>query len=256
MGGAYVAVADDPDALFWNPAGLGQISTRAFTAFLSRPFGIDGLSVGTLGYAQPTTWGTWGASFRTFGNKVYRENTLGLSCSSALWEGLFVGVTAKAFSLRIDRYGTGATWGIDVGCLFKVKSGLYGGLCVTNVNGPCLAEGREPLPRQISVGLRGNPVSDFVLSADVQKETAYGLQLHTGQEYRLSEHVALRAGLKTNPIDFTSGAGFYFRQFRLDYAFSSHSVLGVTHQVSMTVHVGLSTESPNNRNKSLTTFCQ
>ena len=26
MGGAFVAVADTPDALYWNPAGVGQLS--------------------------------------------------------------------------------------------------------------------------------------------------------------------------------------------------------------------------------------
>lgn len=241
-----MALADDADALFWNPAGLVQISGGEFSAFFSRPFGIEEMAFGSAGYVQPTSWGRWGLSLKTFGNAVYRENTVGLSYGRAIWKGLFAGATAKVFSLRIDRYGSALAYGIDIGCLIEVSDGVYGGLCITNINGPHLGEDGERLPRQISFGLRGNPVDELILSAELQKETAYGMQFHAGQEYRISKSVALRAGVSTDPADFTAGAGFYFGRYRFDYAFSSHPVLGMTHQASITIHLGTPFESPDN----------
>lgn len=37
LGGAFVAIADDPSALFWNPAGLTQIDTHQFFLSMDLP---------------------------------------------------------------------------------------------------------------------------------------------------------------------------------------------------------------------------
>lgn len=235
MGGAYVALADDPGALFWNSAGLEQIAGRMFSAFVSRPFGVEDLSLSSMGYIQLTPWGRWGVSLRTFGTNVYRETTCGLSHSRKIRKEFCVGATLKFFNLSIDRYGSAYACGIDVGCLYEMKRHVYGGLSITNVNTPHIGEVHEHIPSLISIGLRSHPGDEYILTVEVQKETGYGIQFHTGQEYRFSKVFALRTGLQTNPTDFTAGTGFYFGRYRLDYAFSSHSVLGFTHQASITV---------------------
>ena len=238
MGGAFVALADDPDALFWNPAGLEQISASGFSAYFAQPFGLKDVTLGSMGYVRPTHWGTWGLSLITFGNAVYRENTYGLSYSRSVWRGLSIGATANMFSLRIDRYGSATAYGVDIGALFKMIRGLHGGLCIKNVTKSRLGEVGEPLPGKMSAGLRAYPADELILNAELQKEAAYPIQLHAGQEYRISKHVALRSGLSTNPTDFTGGIGCYIGRYRLDYAFSSHSVLGTTHQASITIRLG------------------
>ena len=236
MGGAYVALADDPEALFWNPAGLEYISGRAFSAFISRPFGVEDITLGSAGYIQPTPLGRWGVGLQTFGTKIYRENTFGLSHSRTIRGGICIGTTLKIFNLTIDRYGSALSYGVDLGCLFKIKRCIYGGLCLTNVNKPRIGDVHEHLPQLIRIGLRSTFADELILNAEVQRETKYGVQFHAGQEYRISKILALRTGLQTNPTDFTAGAGFYLGRYRLDYAFSSHSMLGLTHQASITIH--------------------
>jgi len=57
LGNAFVAVADDGDAVFANPAGLGQVSGRqvAYTNVSLLYSGIDGDNLGqhVASYAQP-----------------------------------------------------------------------------------------------------------------------------------------------------------------------------------------------------------
>ena len=235
MGGAFVALADDPEALFWNPAGLEHLSGRGFSAFMARPFGVEDITLCSAGFIQPTRWGRGGTSFRTFGTKVYRENTFGLSHGRRVREGLYVGATLKIFNLRIDGYGSALAAGIDIGCLIEIERQIYGGLCIQNVNGPRIGEAREEIPKLFSLGLRSAPADDLILSAEVRKESMYGARFHIGNEYRMSKVLAVRTGWQTNPADFTAGFGFYFGRYRLDYAFSSHSVLGLTHQASFTI---------------------
>jgi long-chain fatty acid transport protein len=55
MGGAFVGLADDFTAVFWNPAGLTQLSGKTFgaTGDLIVPNGTYTLEYGTLGFPLP-----------------------------------------------------------------------------------------------------------------------------------------------------------------------------------------------------------
>ena len=39
MGGAFIALADDEAAVFYNPAGLPSLTTTRFSSLFTRPFG-------------------------------------------------------------------------------------------------------------------------------------------------------------------------------------------------------------------------
>jgi len=75
MGGAYVAIADDANAGYWNPAGLDQIVTPEFAYMHAERF-AGAVSFDYLGVAWPlSAKSTLGASFYRSGvNDIY--NTL------------------------------------------------------------------------------------------------------------------------------------------------------------------------------------
>ena len=78
--------------------------------------------------------------------------------------------------------------------------------------------------------------SEILLSADAN--TRYGLEMHYGMEYVLSEVLSLRVGAQEK--DLTAGAGLNVAfnrggstlSFLIDYAFLSHE-LGNTHRISL-----------------------
>ena len=58
MGGAYTALADDVNALYYNPGGLAQLKMRELGA--THTEWLLGSRFDFIGYAQPTKIGTFG----------------------------------------------------------------------------------------------------------------------------------------------------------------------------------------------------
>lgn len=66
MGGGYAALADDATALYWNPAGLAQVSRRTEATFMhSTLFGLD--SYNTVYLAKSFGGTTWGLGWLRVG---------------------------------------------------------------------------------------------------------------------------------------------------------------------------------------------
>jgi hypothetical protein len=71
MGGAFVAVADDPSTTFWNPAGLANVAHREVMLMHSERFG--GLvSRDFAAFVTPTSWSLLGGEGGGFGISLIR----------------------------------------------------------------------------------------------------------------------------------------------------------------------------------------
>jgi hypothetical protein len=71
MGGAFTAVADDPSATFWNPAGLATTSEREILLMHSERFG-DLIDRDFVAYTQPVSWNILGGTSSGIGLSVIR----------------------------------------------------------------------------------------------------------------------------------------------------------------------------------------
>lgn len=71
MGGAFTAVADDPSATFWNPAGLATRADRQILAMHSERFG-DLIDRDFVAYTQPVGWSLFGGDQAGVGVTVIR----------------------------------------------------------------------------------------------------------------------------------------------------------------------------------------
>jgi len=71
LGGAFTAVADDPSATFWNPAGLAAITARQALAMHEERFGglVDR---DFAAYVQPVGWALLGGEEAGFGVSIIR----------------------------------------------------------------------------------------------------------------------------------------------------------------------------------------
>ena len=63
LGGAFVAIADDPSAVVDNPAGLSGLTQPALLATYQKPYGVDGLDEGFVALSVPARWVTAGAGW-------------------------------------------------------------------------------------------------------------------------------------------------------------------------------------------------
>jgi hypothetical protein len=253
MGGAFVAVADDANALAWNPAGTVQLARQEATFMHGVYGGVDGLSLDYLGYVFPMRYSALGLAWSNLGATLeegqnaqtsgYGESTLTLNYSldPAIFspDQLLLGVNVKRLSLD-SSVGSGAGLGLDFGLLFKPFRYLQAGVELRNVAADVKD---ETLPSTLRAGLASRLLGgQLTLAADL--ETVNGINdnagaslvQHYGLEWRPLSFVALRGGLDDGHP--AAGAGLSYHGLSLDYAFLGSDLTGSQHRVGLTVDFG------------------
>ncbi|OGF51012.1 MAG: hypothetical protein A2231_11735 [Candidatus Firestonebacteria bacterium RIFOXYA2_FULL_40_8] len=153
MGGAFVAVSDDANAILWNPAGLSQLKKIEITALYSKIYWNlqdNDINRNFIGCVLPfgKNIGTAGLGWESFNSSLYSENVILLSFSRSIFEGFSLGFNAKAMIktyvsndyTAIDPVfaGGNSAYGVsfDLGMLYKMTKDLSVGVTVDNVNRP------------------------------------------------------------------------------------------------------------------------
>lgn len=244
MGGAFVALADEPSAVMWNPAGLAQIKQTEIVAdyaALYTGLGEDRLGRAYISYTLPLRGGSaLGINYIRLQSPLYRENTIALSYSRRL-RFLYLGLNAKGLFANFveneytkidplfqDNGMLTKAFSIDLGLLLNVKDAFSFGLFAQNINQPNMAleEGEESIvPLELNAGialksLKVNPSFDFTFRNDKVRGKR-DINVHFGLETWLLNDVGLRAG--ANLYELAAGASYCFKEqdveLQLDYAF-------------------------------------
>ncbi|MDD5688279.1 MAG: PorV/PorQ family protein [Elusimicrobia bacterium] len=268
MGGAQVAVAEDVNSVYWNPAGLGSVSaTELSFMHLSLYEGINyeylamghpvnesstiGLQIMYLNYGSmdKTLEDASGAYDAVGSAGSYSAKDMGgaISYGKQVDETINVGGSLKMVTSKIDS-DSASGFGLDLGVEYvPVKGGLQLGLVVQNIGGKV---GSDSLPGNIKAGI-GKKLSAFegennlTIAADVN----YGLDSasikeNIGMELIIAEMVGIRAGYKLgyDEESYTLGGGFKIAgessTFNIDYAFIPTKDLGDTHRISLGIRFG------------------
>jgi hypothetical protein len=242
MGGSFTGLADDVSALYWNPAGLGQIKYNDF--FLSHNEWLQGIRTeyfsmapragpGRLGigltYSGITgieTWGpdnqpgptlsTWtGALTCGYGisvlplfakpSRIGMETKTGRQPKAQKME-LYAGGEVK---LLYDDLGRDAPHGLgggaDLGLLFRPWPLLGVGLSVQNIGRINYRPdgGAFDLPLTLRFGAALRS-ANYNLAADLVWPNDNRPSFHIGGEVTLLQAIIVRAGYQTGPQDISS----------------------------------------------------
>lgn len=262
LGSAYVALADDPTAIYWNAAGLASIKNTQVTAMHNewiQDFRQEFAAVGA--HAGP---GALGVSFSGFYTSEFEQrddvgnltghfgfHDLALTGGYGLrvTKGLDAGVALRYVNEMIDEVNANALLG-DIGVRYALQNtGVSFGAAAQNL-GPSTAKFPStaqynttefPLPRTIRVGgafSREIPALSGrgTLTAQYSKARDDDAHFGIGAEYSYHDHLALRAGGKfgydAEKVSF--GVGVMKDWFRFDYALVPTSEdLGTTHFFSV-----------------------
>lgn len=247
MGEAFIAIADDASALYWNPAGLTNISSKEFTfthtkwvADINWDFagyahklpgiGTIGISAGalTMDDIEETT------SLNPYGTGRYftaSDYMVGLSYARMLTDKFSVGGTVKYVAQYLDEEEA-IGFAVDVGTLYNTGfKTIRLGMAIQNFGGDMkFIEDEYPMPVTFKFGM----AMDF-MDSDMHKVTGSVEMNHPadnaetvniGGEYWFNSMIALRAGYKYNydAEGLTAGAGFQlpigFANLQLDYAYT------------------------------------
>lgn len=232
LGNAFVAVADNGDAVFANPAGLGQVNQRelAYTNVSLLLSGIDGDNLGqhVVSFSQPlgSKLGL-GLGYERIGSDLMSENGAFLALSYKLGRNLMLGLTGKYLFWSVSDIPddpvngpdplsnqSAGSLGIDLGVLWKAPiEGARVGVQLRNVNQPNVAadkaaplpSGEKPalesgagdLPMDLAVGVSYDLGTSLVsvqwVSRDLSGDEVDN-RLVVGGETTLVEHLLMRAG--------------------------------------------------------------
>ncbi len=236
MGGSLVALSGNEWSAFTNPATLMTIGERTVSLFYApQPFELKELSHGAASYVEPTSIGSFALSASRFGFELYKETRIALSYCDEVGGVVKGGINLDYYSLSIQNYGSASTIGIDVGVLVDISDEVRWGFAAFNLNAPTIGAAKEKLPQVFSTGVTYNPIQEAIIAASIVKDIRYPTELHIGVEYSLMEMIALRAGTTSDPNTLNAGVGIHYSFVQVDYAFSSHSELGMTHQFSLSL---------------------
>ncbi len=259
MGESFVAIADDINALYWNPAGIAGIKERQATFMYSD--WLEEIKYNYLAYVHPTQilGGIMGGaitlldsgSIEKYDVNQQKQGTfdgkdiaLAVSYAREMMEGCSLGATVKYLQMKIaGEKSTG--FGLDIGCLYKPQiENLTLGVVMQNF-GPKLkafVSEKDALPLNFKVGGAYQLLDKaLTVSLDVNFPSDNDTNFNLGAEYWVKEIVAIRAGYKTltkdelKSSDLTFGAGFRLpgTGIGLDYAYCDYGDLGDTHRVSL-----------------------
>jgi hypothetical protein len=238
LGGAFVGLANNPWAIYYNPAGISNIVDNEMSIFfLPQQFGLMELSTAMIAGNYKSKVGAFGFGLRKFGFNLYKEISGCLSYSNEVF-GINVGINLNYYSLTIAGYGRDAAIGVDVGVLFPLVQNLQIGMSTKNINMPTLGERKEKLPQIFSTGISYSPVENLVVVMDYYKEVTYEGSFRFGTEYKVFDFASLRVGAANQPAVYSLGAGVEYKFIQLDYSFCVHQELGITHAFSITLKWG------------------
>lgn len=259
MGGAFVALVDDVNAVYWNPAGLTQLQTFEAAFMHVAPFSIREASIDFSSLAVPMSqigalglsWIHQGTTLEQGRGATYKksdmsENTFVFSLARKITSDMSCGVNIK--SLRINsEIGSGGGMGYDLGLLYSTQNLILPSIPLHSFSFGVMWRNiftdlkDESVPTTLRMGVATKVANGrIVLAADLEKKKEVNkeknsYQLHFGTEFAITRNTFFRLG--NDDLDWTYGVGFLVYNWELDYAFYRIKAydLDYSHRLSATM---------------------
>ncbi|MCK5534039.1 hypothetical protein KAI68_02900 [bacterium] len=266
----FVAVCDDVYSIYYNPAGLSQLSRKELTTSCGKIYwGLkdnSNLINSLCFYAHPlkniqeeSSWGTIGIGWLNFIlADLYQEDIIILSYGKRLYKNRFAGgINLKWLVKRFGEnsethidplFSNGSVvnnYSIDISSLYKLTETISFGLILIDVNQP-----------DMGLKLEDKTLMGIKLGCAYKKDTfnvgldTYykddNLKFYTGGEKWLFQKIlGIRGGFGIGDHlyrDLTCGLSWNYPLFQIDYAFA-YPLSGIektygTHQISLTLKFG------------------
>lgn len=261
LGGAFVALADDINSIYWNPAGLSKMkgwgfsslynsyladityANLSFTLYDPRVNFNSGLAIDYVG-AGPMEETTAAQPLGT--GKTFSPAFIALTAPFAIQPlpPLSLGLNLKVL---MDKISTGEAigYGLDLGILWDITENISAGFCARNLAG-ALLEMSATLP-QTNSALAANYALGMCyrlpflnLALDYNQPSDNQGTINLGAEYNFKDTFFGRIGFSTRSEEnaggnLGAGVGLKFGILKFDYAYSPYADLGITHRLAFSL---------------------
>ncbi len=262
MGNAFTAVANDATAMYWNPAGMVEISrTQVTLNSVTWPADIDIYFAGAV-FTTPYLPGTFGISARALAMDPMPERTIympdgtnrffdagdmsfGLSYAMYFTDKFSAGFTSHFIHMGLADKSV-ESMAFDFGLLYRIGiQGMKLGMMIQSLGGEVDFDDRaSKMPTLFKVGLsmdayrRG--AHSLLASGEFSHPSDNKERMNVGMEYVFNQFFFLRSGYN---VDYDSqglawGLGFRVdtsqtSDLGLDYAWEDLGWLGAAHRVTL-----------------------
>lgn len=258
MGKAFVAVAEDADTVFSNPAGLGGIDSpklsTMYTSLMSDvnyvvlggayPFSKNSAIGAGIVTANMSGIPLYSSSKASLGDATWNNSVIFASYGRSIPDAkLKVGGSLKYYtqggtgSSSIES-ANGSAVGLDAGVLYSVSDALSVGVVAQNPLGTKLQSGNgvsNAVPSTIKAGVAYRiligEAQKLTLAADYDLISEKSNVFHAGAEYFLTPNFAVRGGLDQDPApggsttNVTAGLGLRIQGVAFDFAYHPYGSL-------------------------------
>ena len=262
MGGAFVGVTGDPQAIVYNPAGLNLIKDRLFSmAYFKNVLDIN---AGNIIFAVPRKTGgvfAVGINYINYGTFEGRDVTGASTADYTANDVVFIAGASRPVSQRfsvgysgkflysiIQNYYSYAVMA-DGGAVYTFpQQQLTVGISAGNVGTviDAYSKTKDKLPSVIRGGFSKYLAHlPLMLSAEYRYYLDGGSQVVGGGEFTFNEYFKGRFGYKSygreqkigeeggKTAGASIGCGFKWHQYQFDYSFASFGVIGKLHRLSL-----------------------
>lgn len=259
VGGGFSAFGD-PHSIFYNPAGICNITTTTFSSTLRHY--IAGINSGIILWEKPDFNGVIGIAINYVNlgsiegrdvddnlNGSFTPVSLSTKFAYARHIGSFKGgLSVNLIYENIDKYSAFAP-AVDIGIIYTPPTvpHIDLGLSLNNLGYVIIPfrDTRENLPYKIKAGLAYQPLPPYIFSLDIERQINGGQDFILGAEIPLSPNFFFRAGYSSRwqdlavdvSTDVTAGLSFGIgvvrNRLKIDYTASPMVDLGIAHQISI-----------------------
>jgi hypothetical protein len=265
LGGAYVAVDEEPNALFYNPASITSAENIPISfSYLKHLVGINSISltssfdIGTIGkfatslqYINYGNFDEYDESATKLGSFNPSDLAFTIAYGNRFNENLTYGVGVKfIYSNIADNSSMGMAGDFGIQYLLPEKGWNFG-LSVMNVGSQITHydQWNESLPMSVQLGaskkLARMPLELFFALTRLNDDDRFKY-FNFGAEFTLSKVIQLRFGYENIKREefqvasssglggFSFGLGIDVKGYDVDYAFNSMGDIGALHRIGIT----------------------
>lgn len=264
MGETFVAIGNDVNTIFYNPAGLGLLSGteisfshidyfqdvkyETLASAFALPSGCIGAAAGYLYIKEipkTKTEPTSALGYTEEGTFSVNNKTILLSYGIRVSAKTLLGFGARYFTETLSDK-TAQAWCINLGLLSNIDKQWDAGIAILNVGGGIKFVDKEALlPILVRAGVaHKTPDNKIRASFELIQAIDTQMEYHLGGEYSPIDALSLRIGYRLRPDEnyklgylsgLTAGIGFKTLIYYIDYAFVPYGDIGYTHRISLSL---------------------
>jgi hypothetical protein len=219
---------------FSNQASLAQLQKQEIGLYLHNKFSISDISSIHLATGMPTKYGVFGFSLFRFGYSKFNHNTVSIAYAMKLSDKTYSGIQLSYFSTRVgDLPKQDPKILIEGGLLVRLGTQVYVGSHLSNLKIGTNRNKIDGPPTTYKLGIAYLYSQYLTVDLGISKTISTKPSMGLSANYFVKNKIVFRIGINSNPLKIIYGWGINWKNLHLDIAFSQHTTLGLSSQLSI-----------------------